>query len=242
MWHLLLIIGFVLWLFSKIIGGNLSGTKNSSNSYSRTKINLLDELMVLTAAVMKANDIAKKSELEVVKTFLQANFSEAEQRYALDKLKNLLKDYNYRYQTDNACRRIANHTNYETRIMLMYLFFQICNADGTIDRHESNLLSDIRFKIGISVADFENIKRNFTNYSYSNTFNRDINTQSDYEILGITQNASDQEIKKAYRDLAKQYHPDKFASKSETEQKSAENKFKEINNAYENICKQRNIK
>ncbi len=49
-----------------------------------------------------------------------------------------------------------------------------------------------------------------------------------YEVLGINKNATDEEIKKAYRKLAMQYHPDRNAG-----DKSAEEKFKEINEAYE---------
>ncbi|HQP89615.1 MAG TPA: DnaJ domain-containing protein, partial [Bacteroidales bacterium] len=48
-----------------------------------------------------------------------------------------------------------------------------------------------------------------------------------YEILGVAKNASDDEIKKAYRKLAMQYHPDR-----NPEDKESEEKFKEIAEAY----------
>ncbi len=54
-----------------------------------------------------------------------------------------------------------------------------------------------------------------------------------YEILGVSKDASESEIKKAYRKAAMKYHPDKFSSSSESEKKDAEDKFKEINEAYE---------
>lgn len=53
-----------------------------------------------------------------------------------------------------------------------------------------------------------------------------------YEILGVDKNADAKAIKNAYRKKAIQYHPDKFAGKSEKEQKKAEEKFKEIAEAY----------
>ena len=53
-----------------------------------------------------------------------------------------------------------------------------------------------------------------------------------YGILGVKKDATDAEIKSAYRNLAKQYHPDKFSTASESEKKSAEEKFKDINQAY----------
>lgn len=54
-----------------------------------------------------------------------------------------------------------------------------------------------------------------------------------YEVLGVSKNASESEIKKAYRKAAMKYHPDKYASSSDAEKKDAEEKFKEINEAYE---------
>ena len=54
-----------------------------------------------------------------------------------------------------------------------------------------------------------------------------------YEVLGIDKNASESEIKKAYRKMAMQYHPDKFANATDKEKEEAEHKFKEINDAYQ---------
>lgn len=54
-----------------------------------------------------------------------------------------------------------------------------------------------------------------------------------YEVLGVSKGASDSEIKRAYRKAAMQYHPDKFSNASEKEKKEAEDKFKEINEAYQ---------
>ncbi len=54
-----------------------------------------------------------------------------------------------------------------------------------------------------------------------------------YEVLGVAQDASDAEIKKAYRKAAMKYHPDKFSNASDKEKKEAEEKFKEVNEAYQ---------
>ena len=54
-----------------------------------------------------------------------------------------------------------------------------------------------------------------------------------YSILEVTNNASNEEIKKAYKKMALMYHPDKQNGKSDTEQTEAEVKFKEVAEAYE---------
>ena len=56
--------------------------------------------------------------------------------------------------------------------------------------------------------------------------------QDFYKILGVDRNASDSEIKAAYRNLAKKYHPDLYTNKTDAEKKEAEEKFKQINHAY----------
>lgn len=54
-----------------------------------------------------------------------------------------------------------------------------------------------------------------------------------YEVLGVQKNATDDELKKAYRKLAIKYHPDRQQGKSDEEKKAAEEKFKEAAEAYD---------
>jgi DnaJ like chaperone protein len=71
-------------------------------------------------------------------------------------------------------------------------------------------------------------------------FVRDIDNA--YKILQITPDANEKEIKRAYRNLAVKYHPDKVAHLGEDIQKAAKEKFQKINAAYEDIKKQRGFK
>ena len=84
--------------------------------------------------------------------------------------------------------------------------------------------------MGITNADFQSIKAMFVK-----------KTDSAYKILGVDENATDEEVKKAFREMAKKNHPDRVGSLGEDVRKAAEKKFQEINAAYEQIKKQRGM-
>jgi len=66
-------------------------------------------------------------------------------------------------------------------------------------------------------------------------------TDSSYKILEIDSSSSNEEVKKAYRRMAMKYHPDKVSHLGEDFRKSADEKFKMVNEAYEKIKNERNI-
>ena len=84
--------------------------------------------------------------------------------------------------------------------------------------------------MGLSRYDFESIKAMFVKQ-----------IDDAYIILGLTSSATDEEVKKAYREMAKKNHPDKVAYLGDDVRKAAEKKFQEINDAYDRIKKQRGM-
>ena len=87
----------------------------------------------------------------------------------------------------------------------------------------------------------EFFRRYQESYQQGENFQHRDATAKDYQILGINENATNSQIKRAYYSTAKKYHPDSYSSMSEAEKKNAEEKFKKVNNAYQKIKKQRNI-
>ena len=131
---------------------------------------------------------------------------------------------------EQICGDIKLRTQVEVRIQLMHYLFGIAKADGHVADVEIQILRRIANLLGIPNADFESVK---------NMFYRDVN--SDYTVLGIESSATEDEIKKAYRQMAIRYHPDKVAAMGDEYQKGAQEKFQKIQEAYENIKKQRGI-
>jgi DnaJ like chaperone protein len=120
--------------------------------------------------------------------------------------------------------------NYSARLQLIHFLFGVALADDKIDSGELNMIAHISGQMGISVSDFESIQAMFIP-----------NTDGDYKILEIERLATDEEVKKAYRRMAMKYHPDKVIHLGEDFQHAAKEKFQRVNQAYENIKKERNL-
>ena len=184
-------------------------------------------LLILTAAVMKADGKVMKSELNFVKDFLAKNFGNDNLQNRIDILRNLLDKNIDVYQ---ACEKIRTAFPYATKLQLLHYLFGIAVADSDCSKSEKDLIERIANLIGLSSADYKSIEAMYFNV-----------TDSAYVILQIEKTASDEEIKKAYKRMCIKYHPDKVANLGEEAQKAANAKFQEINNAYEKIKKERNL-
>ncbi|MCU0359396.1 MAG: DnaJ domain-containing protein [Bacteroidia bacterium] len=185
-------------------------------------------LMVLSAAVMKADGKILKVELDFVKNFFSQQFGPRFNREHLQVLKHFLDGAEI--PLSQICNDIRSRTQVEVRIQLLYYLFGLAGADGKIEASEIGVIKNMAALMDIPDRDFESVK---------NMFFRDVN--SDYKVLEIEPNASDDDIKKAYRQMAVRYHPDKVAHMGEEYQKGAKEKFQKIQEAYENIKKQRGI-
>lgn len=195
---------------------------------SRSHEDFATMLMALSAAVMKADGRPLKVELEYIKSFFARQFGP---QYTTEHLK-VLKQFLDAPQIplDQICQDIKFRTQEEVRIQLLHYLFGIAKADGHVADQEISVLQRISYLLEIPQPDFESVK---------NMFYRDVN--SDYHVLGIEPTATEEEIKKAYRQMAIRYHPDKVAQMGEEYQKGAKEKFQKVQEAYEAIKKARGM-
>ncbi|MEO6304375.1 MAG: TerB family tellurite resistance protein [Bacteroidia bacterium] len=195
---------------------------------SRSHEDFATMLMALSAAVMKADGRPLKVELEYIKAFFAQQFGPQYSSQHLQILKQFLDAP--QIPLDQICQDINLRMQIEVRIQLLHYLFGIAKSDGHVADTEINVLKRIAGLLEIPSSDFESIK---------NMFYRDVN--SDYHVLGIEPTATEEEIKKAYRQMAIRYHPDKVIHMGEEYQKGAKEKFQKIQEAYENIKKARRI-
>ena len=231
------IAGALGWAFLGPIGGILafyfaSRAEEASDAQDEQvrlqgqRNSFLMSLLVLSAAVIKADGRASAQELSRLREFFTRNFGTQAGNEAEQIVKELL---NKDYDLYAVCGQIKSSMDYSQVLQLYHFLVSLGQCDG-FTQSEIDVLELIAIYIGISKADYDSIYAMF----YPNK-------QSNYKILEIEPNATNEEVKKAYRKMAIKYHPDKVATLGEDVQKAAEEKFKAVNQAYEAICKERGI-
>ncbi len=205
--------------------GSFGGYSSTSNGGYNTAspVDFKNSLLILIAAVMKADGRAMKSELDMVKSMLLRTYGEAETKVMLLQLRDYLKE---NHNLTEVCRNLRNRMSYSPRLELIHILFRISRADGDISSAEIALIQSVATQLGISTPDYLSLKAMFVT-----------TVDSDFKILDVSPNASEDDVKKAYRKLALRFHPDRLQGLTDSEKKSAEDKFIRVQKAYENIKK-----
>jgi len=222
-------LGAVLGFF---VGSMVDNTSIQTSTYTGTPRSTAQgdfgmSLLVLVAAMMKADNKVVKSELDYVRQFFVRQFGQSAAIEALVMLKDILKQD---IPVRDVCMQISRNMDYSSRLQLLHLLFNISVADGTVNSLETEAIEKMSGYLGIASSDFISIRNMFVP-----------ETNSSYKILEIEPSATDDEIKKAYRRMAMKYHPDKVSHLGDEFRKSADEKFKKVNDAYNKIKKERNM-
>ena len=204
-----------------------SGAYGEDQTWNQGQRNsFLMSLLVLSASVIKADGKTSSQELSTLRSFFTRNFGAQAGNEAEEIVRELLrKDYNL-YE---VCSQIRSCMDYSQRLQLYHYLVSLAACDGLL-QSEMDILEVIASYIGLSKSEVNSI---FAQFRPGN--------DSNYRVLEITPDATDEEVKKAYRKMAVKYHPDKVATLGEDVQKAAEEKFKAVSQAYEAICRERGI-
>lgn len=196
----------------------------------------LFSLLVLASYIIKADGRVMHSEMELVRNMLRQNFGEQGCRQGEDVLRKLFDEQKregaqeFRQTVADCCRQIARHMDYAQRLQLLNFLIMISQADGKVDPAEVTAMKECAQWMRMDADEVDSMLG----------MGRD-DLESAYQVLGVSPDASDDEVKKAYRRLALNHHPDKVAALGDDVRKAAEKKFQKINDAKERIWKARGL-
>ena len=206
----------------------MGGTyRTRTYSAAEQRNSFMISLLVLSSAVIRADGRVSAAELNVVREFIRRNFGDAAVEDATRILDGLNREQINIYEVG---AQIAMYMNYSQRLQLFHYLVQIAIADGDFSKSEKDVLESIAAAIRLNAADAASVIA--MHYE---------DKDSAYAVLEISPDASDEEVKTAYRRMAMKNHPDKVAALGPEVQKTAEEKFRRIQQAYETIKKQRGM-
>ena len=129
-----------------------------------------------------------------------------------------------------VCTQIKTHMDVSSKLQLIHILFALSQSDNDIHHDEIKMINNISKNIGISDEEYKSIRAMFVKDS-----------TAAYQILNLTRQSSDEDVKKVYRKMASKYHPDKVSHLGADFEKVAEEKFKSLNDAYQQIKKERGL-
>ncbi len=231
-----LLWGSLGWVFAGPIGAILGYTyaslsdRNISHQTLRPKTKHGDfviSVLVLFAKVMKADGKLLKSELDYVKTFLKQQFGVQQTKDLMSVFKDILEQ---EYPLRDVCRQIQRSMDHPSRLELIHILYGLSASDGHVHPKEIQVIQTISNYLNVNKNDYESIKAMFSK-----------DEKAIYKILEVSPSATNDDIKRSYRKMANKYHPDKVAHLGKEMQNLAEEKFKAVNDAYQQLKKDRNI-
>lgn len=220
--------GFSFFLKKRVATYEASQT-DSHNRFVWLLVNILIH-------ISKIDGNVSKEEITTIQNFFQYNLRYSQTQMSW--VKNLIKEAIGSEQTlDQLLQEFKNTFAYEPRLILLELIYQIIYTKEPVPDNELNIARRIASFLEISAYDQRSIESRFTYKRQRHQADSVNATAKHYATLGLEQGADKDAIKKAYRKLSMQYHPDKVRHLGDEFQTVAEEKMKEINAANEYLNK-----
>ena len=242
----ILVTLMVLYAISSVTVSNIIQEKrnfeNKSEDMNYIPSRWINKVLIILVKLINTDGNVTEKEINKVNKYLTDEFGE---KKAKNKTKKLRKYLTKDYDDEIAIRKVyAQHSSKE-KIRILQFLVGVATCDRFLSKKEEDYIRLVAKKIRIPKSTLDTI---FALYNY--TSEEDLNrkrtyTSTNYKksraytILGLKENASQEEIKKAYRELAKIYHPDKLDKKifSKIAMERAKVQFQSVKDAYELLWK-----
>lgn len=235
-----MIISYKYFKFFAAIGGWVfGGFFGAIGAYFLT-IELIDKkynkpfvyelcLLKLCSLLIRADGRVEESEVQAVRSFFKKIFGEQKASRLFKEIKNRsdIPD-----DPEEIVRVMKNVLEPKKYYIILEFLFSLAAVDGNIAVEEEELVFRIGYAFGFDKNRLLELKRLFYRKNESNASSGEKLSRA-FEILGLEPSATAEEIKKAYRRLSMEYHPDRLSGISESLKKLAEAKFIEIKEAYD---------
>ena len=231
-------------LFLLILGGAIFLFMNVQIGSNRKKQANLDEAKFLVSLLAKvAKSDGRVSELEA-RLITQVLDDLSQKVSGVSGVREYLKEvYNSQKENvDNAYETARNYKrafnlNYDTCVARLTFFLNLAYIDGEFNKSEQDIIRNIAYGFGIDKETLDEIIYKFDSF-YGSRFGADHDEMSQendaFEVLGLSKNASLEEVKARYKELVRQYHPDILMGRGESKEviERSTKKLQEINEAY----------
>lgn len=201
-----------------------------------TDDNFLEAYLALAAKLILLDYSESKGKTSYINNYFNRFFKFSNYNFG----DSLLFSLKYPIKTKTVTDWLKSHLKDEgARSQIVYFLTGLTLVTGKVTKRELAFLKEINAQLELDPDNLTQIIAIYASYSQEapkSSIKQEIR-KFDYEIFGLSEKANQEEIKKAYRKLAKIHHPDNFANQSDYQQKMASEKFIEIQNAYERLMK-----
>ena len=228
-------------LFLLILGGAIFLFMNVQMGSNRKKQANVDEakfLVSLLAKVAKSDGRVSELEARLITQVLDDLSQKVSgvREYLKEVYNSQKENVDNAYETARNYKRAFN-LNYDTCVARLTFFLNLAYIDGEFNKSEQDVIRNIAYGFGIDKETLDEIIYKFDSF-YGSRFGADhdeISQENDaFEVLGLSKNASLDEVKARYKELVRQYHPDILMGRGESKEviERSTKKLQEINEAY----------
>lgn len=231
-------LGYKHWQVRKWKRGTFPG------DLAYSKSNLMEAYSSLTVHFITLDRFHQMQKIAYLKLFFIKHFKQIPERY--DEI--IDRNFHYPIHPESVVNWINQHANEQRKKQLIQFLVGLCHIDGTLKQKEYNSLKVITLKLQLDLSFLESTIFSYRGNKKENNERKSnhrvnakpppVSNRKKYaDILGVSENAGVDEIKKRHRQLVKLYHPDKYARESKEKQEQAHQRFLEIQEAYEFLMK-----